>query len=370
MLVMNDLLKRLVLLVSIGIGASGCGDVAGPQPCEDTPSDHCWRLLGLRSTWVTAIATVDRQIFVGTHSDGVFRHDGKAWTPLGLDHAIISDIVPLAERGKLLVGVDAFADEQTTAAIYASTNGGVTWAAADGGLAQRRANRAWAQSLSSDPTNPDRVFWASDYKILRSPDAATSWDFVYGNESRAGGGWMPAIAVSPHGDGRVVVGGQSGLFTPLIFVSQDTGQTWNIVHPSPTYEYTIYRLLFDGVTTRIYAAADFGVMVSDDDGETWRYTLLLSRAGSVHGLAFFAGALYAASLENLRPGAGASDPPLSELGFYRSLDHGETWTSLATPARAAGADVMIADGSRRLLIGTRSGLWQVDDPTASQSRNP
>jgi hypothetical protein len=355
---------RGALLLALVVGACRKEPTRPAQlDCTVRLPSGCWTQLGRDGQWVTAIASTEWGLYVGTHDDGVFWLDPSSnhWLPLGLDHAIVSSIVfvPGATK-RLLVGVMPYADETTAAAIFASEDGGLSWKPWDGGLAAEHGNRAWASSLAVDPVNPDRLYMGQSAPILRSDDGGRSWSYVWLNADMFGGG-VSAIVASRHGDGRVWAAGHTAFFTAFVLRSSDWGESWEFIDPTPRVENDVSALAEDvDAPLRLWAGMggmQGAVMRSDDGGVTWVWSL---RTGWVFGLTTLSGVVYAVSTENFRPPPDGQGPPLSDLGFYRTLNGGMSWDTLPVPAGARGAQAVTADRGGGLLIGTRgSGVWRV-----------
>lgn len=367
-LLQGDVMQSLSIL---GVAALlvGCGGTSPAEPVDCTVriEDRCWTHLGLDGRWVTALAATEWGLYAGTHDDGVFRLDPATgtWQSLGLDHAIVSSILFVSgSTERLLVGMIAYSDEQTEAAVFASTDSGRTWQPWDGGLAARRGNRGWAYSLGVDPGNPERLFMGYFDMIVRSEDGGRSWQFVNGEQSLIGGGVNRAIVVSPRRDGRVWVAGETSLFTGVVWRSTDWGDSWEFIDPMPLNEVGIWTLALDeGNSDRVIAGTVGGVLRSDDAGTSWHYVSFLRTPGAVLALAVMDGALYAVSDENARPEPGGGPGVISDLGLYRSYDGGKSWERLATPDGARGGRSLLVESQGQLLIGTRTlgsgGVWRL-----------
>jgi len=242
-----------------------------------------WTELGLDGHWLSAISETPWGLFAGTLGGGVFRlepSDGK-WVPLGLDHAQIGAIafVP-GSPDRLLVGVKPYADEQTDAAVFASEDGGATWAPSDDGLAVRNDRRFWSYSLAVAPTEPAKVFWGGNASILRSEDGGRHWSFVYGAEDWWGPG-IGAMTVAPGGNGRVWAGGMTAIFLPTVIRMDAWGDTVQQLFISPNNENSVYSLALDPRNPdRLLAGMMGGVLYSDDDAETWNLSLVVD---DLHG---------------------------------------------------------------------------------------
>lgn len=354
-------LSRSARAVLVLVAGLSCSDPVTPE-CTEQVGGRCWTGLGPDGEWVTAVAETPWGLFAGTHDDGVFWLDPATgrWRPLGLDHAIVSSVVFVpSDPPRLLVGVIPYSDEQTPAALFSSADRGLTWQAADGGLAARNGNRAWAWSILADASNPDRLLMGTSAPILRSDDGGGTWSYVWLEQDMSGGG-VYAIAQSPAAPGRVWAGGESALFTGFVLRSEDFGRTWSWSDPTPLYDNIVWAVLPDPSTPqRVFIGVFGGVMRSLDGGASWASSLAWL-PGQVHGLVESRGIVYALANENLRPPLSGTGPADSDLGLYRTTDGGATWDWLPVPTGVRGAWAGAADSRGRLVIGTGgSGVWRV-----------
>lgn len=348
----------------------GCSDSVGPvnlAACNQ-PGSGSWTHLGLGGQWVTELAETPWGLYAGTHDDGVFRRDTDGtWRSVGLDHAIVSDIVFVpGEIPRLLVGLYPYADERTQGAVFASADSGRSWAPWDGGLAASRDGYGSAFSLAIEAGNPSRLFMSFFDTIVRSEDGGSSWKYVVGEQRLIGGGSYWSIVISPARDGTVWAAGGTSLFSTILLRSRDWGNTWEYSSPDPRQgenaveDNEILSLEVDPDSpARLFAGFQFGyVMRSDDGGNTWSHTLrTASHTGFVHVIKYVRGTVFVVASENLRPASDGS--ALSNLGLYCSSDDGETWETVSVPANVPGGHTLHADSQGRLLIGTRGGgVWR------------
>ena len=303
---------------------------------------------------MTALLDTPWGVFAGTGDSGMFRYDPGPgqWEPLGLDHAVVSAMlfVP-GPVPRLLVAMRPHAEEQTTAAVFATEDAAQTWVPWDGGLAERHGNRQWAFSLARDPGEPKRLYMGQSASVLRSGDGGRTWQYVYGSADLFGRG-VNAIVISPNRDGRVWTGAEAALGNALVLRSEDWGDSWEPIIPTLGSENAVFALAVDADRpARLWAGVRGGVSRSGDGGRSWEYVLEVD--GLVMSLLSGAGCLYAIG--------GTFSDAGSDLAVYRSGDSGTTWSMIPTPAGVPGSDVAVQDSSGRLLVGIVSpsgGVWR------------
>ena len=135
---------------------------------------------------------------------------GKKWAPSG--NGVPNEKVGLlraAGPGTVFAVVDG-------TSVYRTTNGGAAWTEAGSGLPGSKI-----LDLVVDPTNPSRIFAASEKGLFRSRDSGGSWQRVGAGAGGIEDDEIGAIVVDP-ASGSVYAGTFHGLFR-----STDGGESWD-----------------------------------------------------------------------------------------------------------------------------------------------
>jgi photosystem II stability/assembly factor-like uncharacterized protein len=134
--------------------------------------------------------------------------------------------------------------------VYKSQDRGLTWLAANAGIAD-----AYATSVATDSGLPGVVYLASTQALFRSDDGGGSWLRLTGAPP------ADLVAADPRRAAVVYAASAGGLFQ-----SADRGETWLRLG-----DFSGVRGLAVDLndSRRLYAATDTGLYVSRDGGTTW-----------------------------------------------------------------------------------------------------
>lgn len=278
-----------------------------------------------------------------------------------------------------------------------SADGGTTWVpvtAVEGSVTDPFS--AGVTELVAAPTTPTTLFAVAGARLYRSIDAGATWQEIQGISDI--GEFVSSVAVSPGPQPRVYVFLQHvvGPSSNALFVSDDLGETWELV----TLETRAFSL-------RVTPSGDLlslspgGVGVADEDGTEWRFSplgqlqcgaslrspnLRFGRGGrlyaTVGGLAFISrnnGRSWAALAEELADQCVpiqdvALDPRQNVLwlaadhAVYRSGDGGETWDEVL---EAPGGEEVSFSGitlAGRTVLANGCGVWRSQDDGATWQR--
>lgn len=159
------------------------------------------------------------------------------------------------------------------------------------------------------------------------------------------GGYISTVAFHPARAGEVWLSGDdaSGIYS-----SNNGGQSWALANGVP-FNFSTYSLSFDPLDVRrIYAPSEFGrgFLYSEDEGQSWKF----SRSG----------------LPQTSPGPVLRQVALSptttkllflatNVGLYKSVDGGATFTKASTPSFTSQDIMALEWTSQGLFAGDASG---------------
>lgn len=217
--------------------------------------------------------------------------------------------------------------------VQMSSDGGDTWS-----VLVDTPN--WdAMSLAFDPFDPERIHLAGHNVYLASQDAGISWDEV---ESDLPGLDLHAFAVSPNHEGRLFAYSLGN----GLYISDDGGGGWELLSADVPLGTTSLLELPD--ESLLLAAADSGLLRSEDGGKTWSQ----SRDGIDIGVIF----AIKADPAGQRVYAG------TDRGVFVSTDGGRSWAGTALDdIWAIGIGVDPADPLKVYVINSLGYLYRSDD---------
>jgi photosystem II stability/assembly factor-like uncharacterized protein len=271
---------------------------------------------------------------------------GATWAPLaGLTGQTVKALAVLGNR---IHAVTESAD------IWRSTDGGGSWTL----VADGTPDRGPFMSIATDPLNTDTLYAGSinmggpgDSFILKSTNGGASWSHVPAGPVPGLADLIPyAIALDPVSAGRVFIGGSG----EPVARSTDGGSTWTTMGLSPAN--LVYSLTVDPRNPNIvYAGTGGGTLngVYQTYGDrTWLQTNggLPGTLPQINALGYF-------GPDSTRLQAGTS------VGYFSSLDGGQTWTAFNAGLGTAAArrvNALAGTASGHILAATDDGVFQLD----------
>jgi len=248
-----------------------------------------------------------------TADDATFRRtvvsSGFTTSP---DHMQISAIaVHPADPNLLIAGFSA-------AGYKLSTDGGATWTPGSAQL-----NTAWMDAIAVDPSNPLLVYAAVRPStgapldpIQHSSDGGLTFSpLVTGLANIA----ATRLLVDPRKPARLFLASNAFGGTNGLFRSDDSGVTWSNLRNNTA----VFDLAIDpGNSSRVYAATDGQMLISDDGGDTFTAATSLSQAAQGNP---FVVTLDPTLSSVVYVETGRSSPAGSEYFIMRSVDRGLSW---------------------------------------------
>jgi len=280
-------------------------------------------------------------LYAGTYGNGLYRSTdgGSNWSSAG------------AGMRSAYVTALAFGASSTLLAatlgggVYQSADGGGTWTPASVGLDVGIAN-----SLLSDPAAPVTVYAALFDGVYRSSDGGGTWQAVNNGLPVAP---VSALASRP-GTPRTLLAATLG---GGVFKSTDGGGTWSASAQGLTDAFVSSIVVDPTNSLTLYAGTDHSssasqrVFKSTDGGGTWTQTGL--DAGQ-----------FPITFLTVNPANASQVIAISEnaLGYFQSLDSGNTWKPVTTDSSCGGVNTIFFDPAGSILsVGGTTGLCRSSD---------
>lgn len=197
-------------------------------------------------------------------------------------------------------------------------------------------------SITSDPSNPERVFLACGNGIVRSLDGGESWKMT--------SGWRESdftkIAIDPENGDNVYAASVWG-----ISISRDGGETWKPSNKGLAEKYSRTIIIDERKPKRVLLGTADGVYQSNDGANTWRPIRTSPK------------------LTILRIARSQADLDLwiagtEGQGVYLSRNDGKNWTQTASDLADKNIYAVAVDpfdASRMAAAGWGTGVWISSD---------
>jgi photosystem II stability/assembly factor-like uncharacterized protein len=337
------------------------------------PTTPKWnQLAGPEAGRVFSLFEKNGRVFAGTNGGVYFSDDqGVTWQRSVNFPAQFTSFTTVSIGDALYVGTDGFSGGS---GVYRSRDNGLTWEFLNNGLAETFGIRFLA--VTHDNT---LLAMAQGGGVFRSTDGGDSWSAVKnGLPDELGFFFMGSNA-------RVTL----AVTAQGLFRSADSGQSWQNINANLAAGVELNPGQFPLVSGNSFIvwAGTNGVLISDDDGVTWRksnqglpteaFVGDVSRFGTDLYVSLADGSLY----RSVNGGAewrkqndtyafgktihatlkveGALLTGTSD-GIYRSTDDGQTWQRSVEGLRIGYIDGGILSVNNRLFVATKGGIWASD----------
>lgn len=219
--------------------------------------------------------------------------------------------------------------------IWKSEDQGKTFARVDGGAVGGRCETSY--SLQFDPAGGRLACFMLDGKCAMTPDGGKTWIPFTGlgrNWDYAAVDWSQDPVKTIFG-ARHETGGE-------VFLSADSGRSWNRLFADPEFERTGGLGIFDEKTL-VYTMKGRGIQRSTDGGKTWTKVSDLEPWGRV---------------VRVRGGVGYW---FSRQGLWVSRDRGATWTLQGTAVEATIGPMLDPKDENRFAVAGVKGIFETAD---------
>lgn len=244
-------------------------------------------------------------VYIGTKNDGIYKTtDGaEIWQQTSLNNGYIYSIDIDPKDTSIIYAAGYFG---TLGKIYKSNNGGGDF----NEIYSETHEKTPVMALAIDSYDTRKIYAGTDAgSILKSIDSGRSWILQKRLESE-----ITQIAINPGDTRHILVGTESdGIFKTI-----NGGEKWKSLSDSlEIFKKTdeVQSLVFDPkILGRVYFGSPFGLLVSNDEGESWQNIEILTEPSN-------------SSI--LRVAVDYAEPSSIYLGLdsaiYKTSDNGVSW---------------------------------------------
>ncbi len=213
-------------------------------------------------------------------------------------------------------------------------------------------------TLKNHPAQPDLIFARGAFHAARSTTGGEQWQTVF-HDWDAMGYQADLLEFDPHDDNRVWIGGESSIFQPYLYVSEDLGNNWTNIPIEAGGDNAVYSMAFHpGDENRLLIGIEGAIWETDNHGESWdisfendlyHYILVMATIDETPSETVFA-----AGTENGAAGG--------NIYFLLTRDFGENWEKRSAEPALDGAsinDIAVVEhfGEIVVYLGTSEGVW-------------
>lgn len=275
--------KNIFILVSIfafvlfsGISCSSSSKTLGVYKSDD--SGNSWQekvnisdkktIKNVEVKFIKIDFSDSNIIYIGTREKGVYKtnNGGESWQQTSLNSGNIYAIDINPKDTAIIYASGYFG---TLGKIYKSNNGGESFEE----VYSETHGKTPVMSLAVDSYDPRRIYAGTESgALLKSEDSGRSW--ILQKELKDS---VVEIAINPHDTRHILAGTDS----KGIFKTENGGQDWRDLSESLEdfdKSRNIHSIVFDLKNEKkVYLGSLFGLMVSNDEGETWKEVSVLTK---------------------------------------------------------------------------------------------
>ncbi|MEX0906463.1 MAG: hypothetical protein WD604_07850 [Balneolaceae bacterium] len=334
---------------------SGCG-INDPQPRPDEQFEQ----IALAQTTVNRFIENGNLLYAvtedGIYSSELVDNESPVWENEGLDGLNVTGMVVLT-GGSLLAGVQRDDQQSAEPVFYTKDAFGGGWEAVETNYGGQE-NYTWINALERHPQQPDVIFARGSYNASRSTNGGETWQVVFGDWDFAGY-QADLLEFDPRNTDRVWIGGESAIFQPYLFYSDNQGQNWEEIEIDAGGDNAVYSMAFHpDDEDRFLLGIEGEIRTTNDLGETWSesytddsypYILTMTTPNGE-----ISETVYASGTEEGAAGG--------NLYFLVTEDFGETWEKTsAEPVRQNMSvnDINVQDThlETTIRLATNRGIW-------------
>jgi len=262
----------------------------------------------------------NKTIYLGTKKQGLFVSFDAAESWQKIRTFPKGEIMSIAVHPQAKHIVCVAVDNQ----IFRTSDAGRTWQV----IYLEAMPKVVVNNVAIDPITPQRIYLGlSDGRLIRSEDNGFSWSTINNFKDQ-----VREILINPRNAQRIYV----STFRKGIFRSDDRGLSWvSLMESFKGYDgaQRVSKIIFQSYEPEILISAnDYGLLRTNDSGETWTEYKLLTEHGKVKITSF---AVY------------IPDPNIiyyvlsGKNVVFQSVDGGLNWTPKSVPTKNQLSELII-----------------------------
>jgi len=350
---------KLIIILSIIftliVGCEKDGVIVQPSP---EPRPEGWVALGLADKETNRLALEGDFLYACAGKDGLYRKNHPAspsdeWQFLGLgdlDVVVpgrfgVNDVV--SQNDTIIAGIRSGNFSPEIPGVIRSFDDGTTWTGSDSGFVidEIYTGTGVVRRLVQSPFNTNIVVAGciEKYAVYLSDDFGSTWRPILSFE--VGGGYsFHVIGLHPTREQEIWAGGAllGQLRKPLLYRSDDSGNTWNKVleHPHDPYQFPdeVNDIAFDPENENtVYVCLDQIIIKTTDSGTNWVTSFDTLDRGVFWNI-------------SSNPNKGNELIACATDSLYQTTDSGLIWTTFeSAPENHPPMKDMVIDWDRRIL---------------------
>jgi photosystem II stability/assembly factor-like uncharacterized protein len=297
-------------------------------------------------------------LYLGARHTGVFKttNSGASWRYAGLTGLSVTALA-IDENGSTLYAVAGYEGDQGdfgTVTLFKSLDGGQSWTPAESGV----PSDCDPGDLIVDPQHAGTLYVTRCGRVFKSTDAGETWGLSSTGLSSLFAG---SLAIDPQDASiiYVVIDQYDQSLATRVFKSVDGGQNWSEATSAPLTGYAGGSLIVDPRDSNtlylqvIGPFGQYGVSKSVDGGRTWTMPTV--------SFGWYSGGSLAIDPRN------PNTIYVSGLGAFKSLDGGESWTTIYAPPAHFRAVLVDPQTPGVIFLAGGTGVLKSTDEGASWS---
>ncbi len=347
---------KLLLILFVSVLIKGCDLTDSPDQAIQFEQ---FEQAGLHGEVINSFS-IDNGVIYASTDDGVWSAEISGnfpdWRDEGLRVLNVMNVVFLSDRS-YLAGVRGDDVQSEDPVLYIRDPLQEEWEPFDQNYGGPDGMN-YVYTLKNHPTQRDLIFARGAFHAARSTTGGEQWQTVF-HDWDAIGYQADLIEFDPHNDERVWIGGESSIFQPYLYVSEDLGENWTNIPIEAGGDNAVYSMAFHPEDeNQLLIGLEGAIWITENQGDSWDISFENDLYHYIHAMAQPDGnpseTVFAAGTENGAAGG--------NLYFLLTQDFGENWDKRSAEPELDGVsinDIAVVElfGEVLVYLGTSQGVW-------------